>query len=287
MQGDHYQVNKEAFITDAVGELNKLKQLIIDSIKAQLYNIDIDASTIVDLSQPTLLKQQEQNSTITSELTNFIRMHQPEGVDIMIGGEIGHIGDKNSTKEDMDAFMQQYLPKLYGKGLGKMSIQTGTEHGGSIDAQGKVQEMAVDMELIEALGEHARSVYSLSGVVQHGASTLPKSMFSEFPKHHAVEIHLSTGIQNIVYDSLPETLRNTIYTWLTINCDKERKAEWTDEQFYYRTRKKAAAEFKEQMWELSRTDKEPIMAHISSYLEELFLSLGMKNTKETVIKYYS
>lgn len=287
IQGDHYQVDKETFSTDAVGELNKLKQLIIDSIKAQLYNIDIDASTIVDLSQETIEKQQEQNSIVTSELTNFIRMHQPEGVDIMVGGEIGHIGDKNSNKEDMDAFMHQYLPKLYGKGIGKLSIQTGTEHGGSVDASGKVQEMAVDMNLIKELGDHARSVYSLAGVVQHGASTLPKSLFSEFPNHQAVEIHLSTGIQNIVFDSLPESVRNTIYSWLTLNCDKDRKAEWTDEQFFYKTRKKSLAAFKKQLWELSPAEKEPILKNVSAYLEELFLSLGMKDTKSIIEKYYT
>lgn len=287
LQGDHYQVHKDVYSTDAVGELNKLKQLIIDSIKAQLYNIDIDASTIVDLSQPTVAKQQEQNSTVTAELTNFIRMHQPDEVDMMIGGEIGHIGDKNSTQEDMDAFMQQYLPKLYGKGIGKMSIQTGTQHGGNVDASGKVQAMPVDIELIKTMGDHARSAYSLSGIVQHGASTLPKDKFSEFPRVHTIEIHLSTGVQNIVFDFMPETLRNTIYSWLTLNCDKERKAEWTDEQFFYKTRKRAIAAFKEKLWDLSPEEKEPILANISTYLEDLFLSLGMKDTKETIAKYYA
>ena len=204
----------------------------------------------------------------------------------MVGGEIGHIGEKNSTKEELDAFMKQYTPKLYGKGIGKISIQTGTQHGGNVDASGKVQAMPVDMELIKTVGEHARSVYSLSGIVQHGASTLPKEKFSEFPAAHTIEIHLSTGIQNIVFDSLPESVRNSIYSWLTLNCDKDRKAEWTDEQFFYRTRKKAIAAFKEQLWELSPDEKQPILANISSYLEELFLSLGMKDTKDTVEKYY-
>ena len=143
-----------------------------------------------------------------------------------------------------------------------------------------------EVKLIKTVGEHARSVYSLSGIVQHGASTLPKEKFSEFPAAHTIEIHLSTGIQNIVFDSLPESVRNSIYSWLTLNCDKDRKAEWTDEQFFYRTRKKAIAAFKEQLWELSPEEKQPILANISSYLEELFLSLGMKDTKDTVEKYY-
>lgn len=287
IQGDHYQVSKQAFGQDAVGELNKLKQLIIDSIRARLYNIDIDASTLVDLSQPTIAKQQEQNSIITAELTNFIRMHQPEGMEIMIGGEIGHIGDKNSTKEDMDGFMEQYLPKLYGKGIGKMSIQTGTEHGGNVDMSGKVQEMAVDMDLIEKLGEHARTTYQLAGVVQHGASTLPETLFSEFPRVHAVEIHLSTGIQNIVFDTIPDELRHTIYSWLTLNCDKERKPEWSDEQFYYRTRKMAIGAFKEQLWTLSVEEKKHITTAVATYLEGLFLSLGMKNTNTVISRYYA
>jgi hypothetical protein len=75
--------------------------------------------------------------------------------------------------------------------------------------------------------------------VQHGASTLPDDAFYHFPKTETAEIHLATGFQNMLYDLMPAALRAEIYEWLKVNAADERKAGDSDEQFFYKTRRRS------------------------------------------------
>src|SRR6202521_6325428 len=54
IQGDHFQVNAKKFAVDPVTEVNGVKQLAREAIEIGFYNIDVDTSTLVDLSKPTL-----------------------------------------------------------------------------------------------------------------------------------------------------------------------------------------------------------------------------------------
>ena len=114
--------------------MTAIKNLIKESIAAGFYNIDIDASTMVDMSKTDLVDQQEANGRLTAELTKYIRSVEPKGVTISVGGEIGEIGHTNSTVEDLRAYMQQYRKNLPTgmKGISKISVQTGTTHGGIV-----------------------------------------------------------------------------------------------------------------------------------------------------------
>ena len=51
IQGDHFQVNAKKFAVDPNGEVAAVKQLALEAITAGFYNIDVDTSTLVDLSQ--------------------------------------------------------------------------------------------------------------------------------------------------------------------------------------------------------------------------------------------
>ena len=92
----------------------------------------------------------------------------------------------------------------------------------------------------------ARDEYGTAGCVQHGASTLPADAFDNFPVNGTAEIHLATGFQNILYDDggLPDDLRTEMMEWCRDNCAEERKEGETEDQFLYRTRKKAIGPFK-------------------------------------------
>jgi fructose-bisphosphate aldolase class II len=54
IQGDHCQVNAKKYATDPDGEVGEVKKLIAEEVGAGFYNIDVDTSTLVDLSKPTL-----------------------------------------------------------------------------------------------------------------------------------------------------------------------------------------------------------------------------------------
>ena len=121
-----------------------LRALIKEEIAAGFYNIDIDTSTLVDLDKPTLDEQQEVNVTLAADFAAFIRAHEPHGVTVSVGGEIGEVGGKNSDVHELHAYMKGFNRKLKERGadlvgLSKISVQTGTAHGGFVNADGRVR----------------------------------------------------------------------------------------------------------------------------------------------------
>ena len=177
--------------------------------------------------------------------TAFIREREPDGVTVSVGGEIGEVGHKNSTVEELHAFMEGYNATLgrLGRyaGLSKISVQTGTSHGGVVLPDGSIADVKLDLEALAALSKAARETYHLGGAVQHGASTLPQDAFGNFPRVETAEIHLATNFQNIIFDHprLPAALRDEMKAWLVENAQSERKAGDSEEQFYYKARKRA------------------------------------------------
>ena len=287
IQGDHFQFNAKKYAEDPEKELQAIKDLTEEAIKAGFYNIDIDPSTLVDYSKDTLKEQQYHNYINTAKMTQFIRDIEPEGITVSVGAEIGHIGGKNSTVEEFEAFMEGYLEELPKgmAGISKMSVQTGTEHGGIPLADGSVAEVKLDFNVLTEIGKVAREKYGLGGTVQHGASTLPDELFDKFPESNCCEIHLATGFQNIMYDLIPEDFKNEIYNWIKENLKNEWKEGQTEAQFIYKTRKKGFGPFKYQWWTLDKEYKDKILEALYNKFEFLFNKLNVFNTKELVDKY--
>lgn len=294
IQGDHFQAKAAAPGVAKEGEVAALENLIDEAIEATFFNIDIDASTLVDLSHNSVSQQQQANFTTASNLAKKIRTKQPNGITISIGGEIGEVGKSLSTEEELIAFMEGFNtlfanPQEKPTGLAKISIQTGTKHGGSVAADGSIQSMNVDFERITALTRVARSRFQLGGVVQHGASTLAKNQFPLFPQAETLEIHLSTGLQNTVLDhkAFPNELTHQINSWLDKNCHSERNPEESDAQFYYRLRKKAWGAFRTQTWNLPADSLAAIMQTQEEEFSFFFDTLAVHDTRKLTAQYYS
>lgn len=289
IQGDHFQTNAKKFEADANAEKKAIKDLIAESVGAGFYNIDIDTSTLVDLSKPSTMEQQRNNFETAAELTRYVRSCEPEGVTVSVGAEIGEVGTQNSTPEELAAFMEGYNATLGSdaKGISKISIQTGTSHGGVPLPDGTIAEVALDFGVIDRLGEMARTQFGFGGVVQHGASTLPDSAFDQFPKHQAMEVHLATGFQNTIFDStaFPRTLKEKMYRWLDENAAAEKKPDMTDEQFYYKARKKLFGAFKRELWSLTDNTKSALMSELARQFDMLFGKLGIEGSAELVEKF--
>jgi fructose/tagatose bisphosphate aldolase len=289
IQGDHFQVNAKKFQEDPDKELEGLKTLIAESIAAGFYNIDIDSSTLVDLSKPQVKKQQFLNYEVCARLTQFIRQIQPRGIEVSVGGEIGEVGGKNSTAEDLRAFMQGYRERLRkGRtGISKISIQTGTSHGGVVLPDGSLLEVKLDFDTLKNLSEIARREFGLAGCVQHGASTLPAEAFHKFVECETVEVHLATEFQNMIYESkhFPAELKNRIYEWLKTNAVSEKKEGETEEQFIYKTRKKALGPYKLEIMGLPQEVRNAIAEEIEAKFDFLFKQLNAINNRELVDKH--
>ncbi|HPC73915.1 MAG TPA: class II fructose-bisphosphate aldolase [Syntrophales bacterium] len=292
LQGDHFQIGAKKFAQDPRREIEAVKDLVREGIAAGFYNIDIDSSTVVDLSKPTVREQQKNNSDIAAEITAMIREIEPRGITVSVGGEIGEVGGKNSTVDELRAFMDGYRKALDGrgrglKGLSKISIQTGTSHGGVVLPDGSIARVKLDFDTLETLSEAARKEYGMSGAVQHGASTLPDEAFDHFPKRGTAEVHLATAFQNMIYDStlFPEPLRKRIYEWIRTELSAEKSEKDTDEQFIYKTRKKGFGPFKKDMWSLPPDVLQGIGKELEKKFYFLFEKLNVLNTSETVRKF--
>jgi fructose/tagatose bisphosphate aldolase len=282
IQGDHFQVNPGRFTDSVDSELAALEALIEDSIKAGFYNIDIDTSTLVDLGKDTIVEQQRTNFELSAHFTRVIRTLEPKGLAVSVGGEIGEVGGKNSTPEELRAYMEGYKSQLTkGEvGLSKISIQTGTSHGGVVLPDGSLAQVKIDFDTLRRLSCIAREEYGMGGAVQHGASTLPEEAFHEFPEADCLEIHLATGFQNIILEHprFPADLRERMYDYLREEHGHRWKADRTEDQFIYSNRKLALGAFKKELWDIAPDARQAIRQALEEKLGFLFEQLRAVDT---------
>ena len=289
IQGDHFQASAKKWATEEgrKSEIKALESLIDEAIAAEFFNIDIDTSTLVDLSFPTRDEQQHANYTYTAHFIKYIRARQPKGIDVSIGGEIGEVGKYNTQPDEVRAYIDGVRRNLGDAGMAKISVQTGTSHGGVPLADGSIAQAKIDFDVLRETTRICRSEYKIAGSVQHGASTLPEEVFNKFPENDAVEIHLATGFQNMILDAptLPAEMKEEIRQFCFEHCLDERKEGETDEQFVYKTRKKAIGPFKRRMWDLPPAAKQPIIDAIENKFEFLMEKLGVFNTRDITDKH--
>ncbi len=289
LQGDHYQFNMKKYQADPEAMTEEIRRACRLAIDAGYRNIDIDSSTLVDLSLPTRDAQQLENYVRAAELTALIRSLQVDGVTVSVGGEIGEVGKENSNEEELLAYLDGYRRELERRapgaiGISKISVQTGTSHGGVPTADGSVAAVKLDFDVLGRLGEMARS-YGLAGAVQHGASTLPDELFHRFREVETAEIHLATGFQNLLYEhpAFPAELHREIEAWCFASALDERKPDQTDQQFVYLTRKKALGPSKRQLWDLRTKDE--ILAAQADKMRFLFHELGVVGSRSMVDRF--
>ena len=291
IQGDHYQADAKKYATDPQGVVDALKTLIRQAVAAGYGNIDIDTSTLVDLSFPTLDEQQRHNFERCAQLAALIREIEPSGLTISIGGEIGEVGKKNSTVDELEAFVDGFNRLFRSqvgekRGLSKISVNTGSSHGGVVLPDGTIARVAIDFDTLREMSTHARR-YGMGGAVQHGASTLPAEAFGKFPEVGTVEVHLATEFQNIILDhgAFPEELKQQMYQYVRDKLADEWAKGDTEEQFIYKTRKKIWGPFKQQVWTLPENTRAAIRAQLEEKLDFLYDKLGVFDSRSLVARY--
>ncbi len=289
IQGDHFQANAKKFAADPEGETHALEELIRKAVAAQFYCIDIDASTLVDLSFAKVSDQQAPNAKLTARLARLIREIEPAGVTVSVGGEIGEVGKHNSTVEELTCYVDGFRD-IVGPdftGLAKVSVQTGTSHGGIPLPDGTIARVAIDFDTLRDMSRVGRERYGMAGAVQHGASTLPDDLFHRFPAVETAEIHLATGFQNILMDHgrFPADLMREMHAYAGEHFADERSAGETDIQFFYKTRKKLWGPFKRQVWDLPADIRTELDRALQDKFEFLIRQLNANDTREMTLKY--
>jgi hypothetical protein len=76
-----------------------------------------------------------------------------------------------------------------------------------------------------------------------------------------------------------------MFAWCLDNCAGERKSDETDEQFLYKTRKKAIGPFKRALWTLPAESAQQIGANLHVKFGLLFDKLGIAGTRALVDRF--
>ena len=242
------------YAADPEAEIKAIRDLIVEAVAAGFYNIDIDTSTLVDLSKPTLDEQQKLNFELCADFTRFIRGHEPKGVTISVGGEIGEVGQKNSTPEDLDAFMNGY------------NARRGAVTGHQQDQHPDRDEPRRGRPARRHAGPGGHRFRRPHGAQREGPQRIRHGRRRPARREHAARRRPSTS------SSRPAPARSTwprpsrpwswtirpsprpsaqeMYEWLKANAADERKPKDTEAQFLYKARKKAVGPFKKKFWSL-------------------------------------
>lgn len=280
LQGDHFQFDPREYASDPAAETARIKALTKEAVGAGFLNIDIDASTLVRLDRPTAREQQRENFERTAEMTEFIRALRPE---VSVGGEIGEVGKENSTVEEFEAFFEGYRERWKGKPISKMSVQTGTAHGGVVNPDGSRAAVALDFGVLRSISAACRR-RGLAGTVQHGASTLPDEMLGEFPRNDCVEIHLATGFQQAIFNHprFPKELREKQERWVEERRPPEWRAGATPAQNFEKAVKRTWGALKGEFDALPAETVDPIMGTLEGKYGAAMERLGIRGTKALV-----
>jgi len=251
LQGDHFQISATRFAADQTAEIAALEGLIAEAVSAGFFNIDIDASTLVDLSRRSVAEQQQPNADLSAHLAAVARALEPEGVSISLGGEIGEVGDRNSTPEELRAYLDGVCAILPAgmRGLSKISIQSGTRHGGNVLADGSFGDMPVDLDLVAHMSSVCRMEYGVAGCVQHGASMLDLDKIAGLSQAGCVEVHLAAAFLNAAYEVLPDDCVREADAWAKTHYGHEWKQDWSEAQFLHHARRYPVAPFKRAWWD--------------------------------------
>lgn len=292
MQADHDQVNPKAYAADPQKEIQRLKDMMKTQLEADFFNIDIDASTVVDLSLPTVEDQQRLNAELTALFTEHVRSLEPKGVTVSLGAEIGEVGHHNTTAEELRAFMTVY-PQALGKsgktleGVSKISVNSGTYHGGKVQPDGTLAPVNVEYSVLSTITSICQKEFRMAGAVQHGASTLRGDQLSQMPANGAIEVHLALGFNNLIFDhpSLPQAMKDEIRDYTFKHHSHERAAGETDAQFVYNLRKKAWKIMKQRFWDLPENIQADVMASLQKMFSDMFTWMNIQNTRELVAKH--
>jgi hypothetical protein len=291
LQADHDQINAGNYTKDPAKETQRLADVIREQIAASFFNIDVDASTVVDLSLPTLVEQQRLNAELTAKFTRLVRELEPPGVTISVGAEIGEVGAHNTTPDELRAFMATYPKALAaaggGAGITKVSVNSGTYHGGKVLPDGTLAKVPVAFDTLAEISRVGRTEFGLAGAVQHGASTLPMDYFGKFPESGTVEIHLALGFNNLIFDhpKLPQAVKDEIRAYCFAHHANERNPDQTEAQFIYTTRKKAWAGMKQRFWDLPADIQEALMASLEEMFRDMFTRMKVGGTDALVAQF--
>ena len=293
IQGDHYQFNAKKYAADPEAMTEEIRRACRLAIDAGYRNIDIDSSTLVDLSKPTLDEQQREN---------YVRGGRADGAD-------PHARDATASRSASAARSARSATRTRrsrssrptstatgascdarqpgAAGISKVSVQTGTSHGGVPLARRRRRRGQARLRGPRASSARSRA---RSTAWRAPCSTArrrcPTSCSTASRRSRRAEIHLATGFQNALYEhpAFPDELHKArSRRGARRERADERKEGQTDEQFVLHDPQEGDRAVQARAVGLATKDE--ILAAAHRKVSFLFQELRVAGTREMVDRY--
>ena len=237
-------------------EIRRACRLAID---AGYRNIDIDSSTLVDLSKPNVDEEQRENYRRAAELTALIRTLEADGVTVSVGGEIGEVGTQNSTVAELRAYLDGYRRELDATGARapRASPRSASRPGPRTVAcrcptAAWPRSSSTSRSCASSAWSPANTGWRAPSSTARRRCRTSCSTASRRSRPPRSTSRRASRTRCTSIPAFPQELHREIEAWCFGNAADERKPGQTDQQFVYTTRKKAIGPFKRQLWELRR-----------------------------------
>jgi len=226
LHADHIQIKK-----GTPEEIQEVKELIKEQIKAGYTSFCIDASHLFNFNGKTIEEELEPNIKATIEIGKFIQ-EKMRGKDFGLEVEVGEIGRKD--EEGMALTKPEeavtFIKKLKEAGINPnlIAIANGSTHGNDYDKNGNlIAQTTIDIERTKLIAKALNNNGFDVRIAQHGITGTPLDIIkNKFPHGDILKGNVATLFQNIVFDALKEhhpDLYNEMFEWVLKNHPIEGK----------------------------------------------------------------
>ncbi len=226
LHADHIQIKE-----GTPEELQEVKDLISEQIKAGYTSFAIDASHLFNFEGQTIKEELAPNIKATIEIGNFVKekiRNKEFGLEV----EVGEIGKKD--KEGMVLTKPEeavtYLKELAKAGIypNLIAIANGSTHGNIYDENGNpIPQTTINIEQTKAVAKALRDNNFDVRIAQHGITGTPLDIIkNKFPHGDILKGNVATLFQNIVFDALKKyhnELWQDMFNWTIKNKPIEGK----------------------------------------------------------------
>src|SRR4051794_13868331 len=182
---------------------------------------------------------------------------------------------------------------------GKSAIRRMVSSAGRTSPQASRASCASTPRTESALGSGSSGAEadSIEQVLHVGLGPRQRGLRAGLPSQRAVQVDLENFRELVVYrrdrpghseldhPRLPAELRERLRSWVDENAAGERKSGDTNEQFYYKARKKAIGPFKQDLWSLPEEIRGAIAGDLEKTFAFLFEQLNVNGTQDQVNRF--
>lgn len=202
LQANHLIFDGSRFENDRENLLEELKSKTKQAIRLGIFNINYDASQLVDMEAIRISEKMLMNLKMVALATNlWVRNFQPNDVIVSVTGKIGNTNVSLPDKEDVKEFLQRLLKEgsrlrfgVSGEDISKIEIPAT-----------KIDQESVNQ--INQLNEIVRRDIKMGGVVIDAGSIKDMNAYLPFSELRICELKMKLKKELITEDNIKTILR--------------------------------------------------------------------------------